>query len=429
MKALWLTKPTLLWYVLTLMSLALVVCGLIALIRTIESRRGRKADLLSGFAAIVSFLLFLVMMDCARYAYLSEPDSRYRPFQLTLFELPWGLYAALEAACALLLAAILREDFRFRRSRLTPDAVRETVNLLPDGICISVPDGTILLSNLQMNTLCRALTGGTLSDAVRFRTQVESAGEKQNDETLVRTPDGTVRSFSGRQLTVNGKTYNLLTAADMTARYRITEELREKNERLQDIQRRMKQVSDLSGDMFIAGEKAAARAALHNQLGQVLLMGRHCLEHPNSTDANMVRMATKEMNRFLLREAETPAAGNTAVAEGDLLQEALLMVRSIGVQADIRGELPRDPARRVLLAHAVQECAANTVKHAEGDRLGITVSGDTVRITNNGKPPKSPVTESGGLLALRRSVEEAGGSMSVESSPAFILEIRFPETQ
>ncbi len=35
----------------------------------------------------------------------------------------------------------------------------------------------------------------------------------------------------------------------------------------------------------------------------------------------------------------------------------------------------------------------------------------------------------GGLLALRRSVEEAGGSMSVESSPAFVLEIRFPETQ
>ena len=428
MKALWLTKNSLLWYILDLAALALVIGSLIALISAVRAKRGNGTLVPSWINTALSFLLFIVMMDCARYAYLSEPDLRYRAFQLNLFELPWLLYAGLEAVLALVTFLLLRNDLRYRRSHLTPDAVREAVDLLPEGICVSAPDGTVLLSNLQMNTLCRALTGGTLSDAVRFHGQVEAAGEKQNDETLVRTPDGKVRSFSGKQLTVNGKTYDLLTAADMTARYRITEELRDKNERLQDIQRRMKQVSDLSGDMFIAQEEAAARAALHNQLGQVLLMGRHCLEHPDSTDAEMVRMTTKEMNRFLLREAEAPAAGNAAGMDGDLLQEALLMVRSIGVQADIRGELPRDPARRVLLAHTVQECAANTVKHAEGDRLGITVSGDTVRITNNGKPPKGPVTESGGLLALRRSVEEAGGSMSVESSPAFVLEIRFPET-
>ena len=430
MKALWLTKPTLLWYVLTLMSLALVVCGLIALIRTIESRRGRKADLLSGFAAIVSFLLFLVMMDCARYAYLSEPDSRYRPFQLTLFELPWGLYAALEAACALLLAGILREDFYFRRSRLTPDAVRETVNLLPDGICISIPDGTILLSNLQMNTLCRTLTGSSLSDAARFRQYVESAGEEQNGEILLKTPDEKTWRFNMKKLTETGEEYDLLTTADVTEQYRITKELKEKNEHLQELQRRMKAVTDLSGEMFTAGEQANARAALHNQLGQVLLMGRHALEHPETTDEALVRMATREMNRFLLREAETPP---DTQAGQDLLQQALVLAGSIGVRMDILGQFPKDSARRILLARAIQECAANAVKHAEGDRLDIrleeTEESLLVRIGNNGKPPRGPVTESGGLLSLRRSVEEAKGSMTVESTPSFALILHLPAKQ
>ena len=103
------------------------------------------------------------------------------------------------------------------------------------------------------------------------------------------------------------------------------------------------------------------------------------------------------------------------------------MGKSIGVRAEIHGELPEEPAHRILLAHAVQECAANAVKHAEGDRIEITVSGQDFRITNNGKPPKAPVAESGGLLSLRRSVEEAEGTMTVESSPVFILSVRFPE--
>ena len=96
----------------------------------------------------------------------------------------------------------------------------------------------------------------------------------------------------------------------------------------------------------------------------------------------------------------------------------------------IHGSLPEDPSQRILLARAIQECAANAVKHAEGDRLDIRLEENEgnllIRISNNGKPPKGPVTESGGLLSLRRSVEEAKGSMAVESSPAFALILRLP---
>lgn len=136
-------------------------------------------------------------------------------------------------------------------------------------------------------------------------------------------------------------------------------------------------------------------------------------------------MATFEMNRFLLREAEAPFESRT-----NRLQQALALAKSIGVQTEITGSLPEYPAYRALLAQAVQECAANAVKHAEGDRLVLRPEKNgkewTVRITNNGWPPEKPVTESGGLLSLRRYTEAAGGTMTVESSPAFALVLRLP---
>ena len=425
MKAIWLTKSSLIWYAVTLGSLALVIGSLIALIRSILARRSRRILLVAGLNLLAGFLLFLVLMDCARFAYLTEPDPRYHAFQTALFGLPWGLYAIPEILSAAILLLLLRDDRRYRLNHLTPDAIRETVNLLPEGICISTPDGTVLLSNLQMDGLCRSLTGGTLSDAACFREYLEENGEKQGNEILAHTEEGTVWRFAGKHISGNSTEYEQLTASDVTAPYRIMEELRDRNEHLQGLQRRMKEVSVLSGDMFIAQEEAAARTALHNQLGQVLLMGRHTLEHPDSTDAELVRMATLEMNRFLLREAEAPSGSQT-----DRFQQSLAQAKSIGVQTEILGSLPENPAYRALLAQAVQECAANAVKHAEGDRLVLRPEENEkewiVRITNNGRPPKEPVTESGGLLSLRRHTEAAGGAMTVESSPAFALVLRLP---
>ena len=427
MKAMWLTKNSLLWYVITLASIALVIGNLVMLIRGARARRSRKILVCAGINLLFSFVLFLILMDCSRYAYLTEADPRYQPFQIALFELPWLVYAALEAVSAAVLFLLARDDGRYRRSHLTPDAIRETVDLLPEGICVSAKDGTVLLSNLQMNTLCRRLTGGSLSDGAKFAQYLAEHGEKKNGEILVHAPDGRVWRFLRDSLQTNGKEYDRWTAADITDTYRVTEELRDKNEHLQELQRRMKEVSELSGDMFIAQEEAAARSALHNQLGQVLLMGRHYLEHPENTDAKMVAMATGEMNRFLLGEAEAPTGERT-----DRLQQAILLAKSIGVRTEIHGDEPKDPARRALLAQVIQECAANTVKHAEGDRIDLFPEEKdgswSVRITNNGRPPKGPVAESGGLLALRRHVEEAGGTMSVESTPAFTLTLTIPGT-
>ena len=416
-----------LWYIITLTSLALVLGGLIAVIHRRRANRDLRVIMAASFYFAASLILFVTLMDCARYDFQLAHGFSYPSFQNMIFHLPWGVYALLETLLAAALFLILREDIRYRTNHLTPDAIRETVNLLPEGICIYAKDGTVLLSNLRMNSLCRMLTGSPLSNAVTFRQQIENSAEKNNDEYLIQTQDGKTWRFFTKQILSEGKRFDQLTASDITEQYRVTEELREKNARLKEIQKRMKEVSDLSGDMFIAQEKASARAALHNQLGQVLLTGRHFLEHPESTDASMVRTATKEMNLFLLREAENAekTTPEPFVSENDPLQQAVTMARSIGVKTDLQGIPPEDPSRRDLLSLAIQECAANAVKHAEGNQIHVVTDENGFSVTNNGKPPKGPVIESGGLLSLRRSAEEANGRMVVESEPAFKLTVRY----
>ena len=107
------------------------------------------------------------------------------------------------------------------------------------------------------------------------------------------------------------------------------------------------------------------------------------------------------------------------------LRLAAAKAESIGVSVEIRGSIPVEESLRGILSDAILECAANTVKHAEGDHLTVEIAekdGRTrIEITNNGRPPKGEIAESGGLLALRRTVEEWGGEMVIQSGPVFSL--------
>ena len=421
-----------LWYILCAFSM-LFVAGTEAILYRAVTEKRKKAPLLTAAVnAILAFALFLILMDCAMSKITSSPE-RFTQFEVFLFDLPWLFYAGMEVLIGILLLIGSRENILYSNSSPTSETIRQAVDLLPEGIVISSRDGTVRLCNLKMNDLSKALTGDLLSDAGRLWSVVVETGKEQGGKYLVRLPSKEVWLFEKGSFTADEQTYTQITSVDVTERYRIIDELEEKNDHLLDIRRRMKAVSDLSGDMFVAQEEADARAALHNQLGQVLLMGRHYILHPDVTDPEVVYAATKQMNQFLLGESEEPYQGKE-----DAVTSAITMSNSIGVRVEIKDTAHPDSAYakgtvasleeriKVILAQAITECAANTVKHAEGDTVTVTIDQEkTIRITNNGKPPKGEIAVSGGLLSLRRRILEAGGTMELESAPAFLLTLHF----
>ena len=107
------------------------------------------------------------------------------------------------------------------------------------------------------------------------------------------------------------------------------------------------------------------------------------------------------------------------------------MARAIGVEVMITGRVPLQEPARSLLASAIQECAANAVKHAGGSALSVWIAkeagGTRFALENDGAPPAGPIRETGGLASLRALMESKGGRMEVQSAPAFRLTITLPD--
>ena len=406
------------WYTICITALVLCAGSLSIVFRCISDRRN-KAPLIVAILnlALITFVV-IVLMDCGHCLHDFE-ENKYSLFQLSLFGTPYYVYTLLEILTCIIWLLLGLEGTSYRSKNITPDAIQQAIDALPEGVAISSEDGTVRLSNLRINNLSRTLTGKVLTNAREFWSYVTTEGSEQGGQFFIRNAGEAVWLFNKDTLTIDGTAYDQITAMNVTARYAIIRELEAKHERLQDIQRRMREVSDLSGKMFIAQEEADARAALHNQLGQVLLMGRHCINHPDVTDPGVVYAATMQMNQFLLGEAQKPYEGGE-----DELSQSISLANSIGVRVEMTGDEPTDTDARQILAQAITECAANTVKHAEGDRIMIDISDAGIVITNNGKPPKGTIAESGGLLSLRRKIEALGGTMLIESDPAFALRIQ-----
>lgn len=421
MTELYVIADTFIWYILGIVSMILLAGSISVLFRAVFDSRNKRTIAFATTTLVMALCVFIVLMDCSSYMRMKEIHE-FLSFEEMLFAAPFIFYIGVELVSGVLLLICIRDSALYRESNLTSDSIKEALDILPEGIVISSPDGIVRLSNLKMNELCKMISGDLLKDTKLFWGTVSKNGKEQGGKFLIRTNEE-VWLFEKDKLDVDGVIFDQITATDVTDRYKIIDDLETKNEHLQDIRRRMKAVSELSGDMFVAQEEANARAALHNQLGQVLLMGRHYILHRDTTDPQIVYAATKQMNQFLLGESK-----ETYLGEEDAVKQACQMANSIGVKIDMHGNVSKNETVRDILSQAIVECAANTVKHAEGDTVFVDINEDKdnteIIIANNGKPPKGRISESGGLLSLRKNIEALSGTMKLESEPVFKLTIQ-----
>ena len=362
------------------------------------------------------------------------------PVVLAVFRpLPVLVIIIYEIITAFILAAEFRELFYYRKNHLTSACIKETMDLLPAGIAFGKTDGAVSFINVVMDHLSHRMTGKRITSLPVFWKSI--SGEKENSEAnsprpaalpvreekyktekiaQVKIPDDSgVWQFVAVPPATPGEPYIQLIATDITREAQITQELEVKNIKLRDLHMRLSIYNKQADRIIIAQELLAARMTVHNEVGNVLLESRHYLKDPASFDEALLLQALKNTNTYLLREYEEDDTMR------DSLTDAMEMAEAIGVDVEIAGLIPAEDPERVILAAAIKECAANTVKHAGGDRLSVNIQnidGKTMyTLQNNGIQPSEPVHESGGLLSLRSLVEKENGTMQIEISLAFKL--------
>ena len=317
-----------------------------------------------------------------------------------------------EAATLLILALCFRELWRYGRTHPSLDSVKQALDLLPVGIAIGREDGELAHFNQSMDRLVRQCSGRGVHDLSLLR---EACGEGR--EARLSLPDGSeVWQLTRQSLTLEGEDYLQFTAEEITQQALILRELERKHERLLGLRRRLELYSRQAGHLIIAQELLTARMEVHNAVGNVLLEAQRYLRDPTSFDEARLLQSLKYTNTVLLREYEQDDSHR------DPLEEALEAADILGVDVSVTGRFPEHEPHRGILAAAIRECAANTVKHANGDRLTVELLEQgpggrdrTFLLCSNGTPPEAPIRESGGLLSLRSLVERQGGTMTVRA--------------
>lgn len=375
--------------------------------------RGLRAAMLADLLATAFLLFSFLYHDTAVKDIVDEgrwPAPVPEPPEIPLAFWLVVLFALGSAAFAAAAAVRLR---RFVNEHPTASAVKESIDLLPEGIAFAGADGRVALSNLSINRLSRAMTGKPLTELGPF------AEKKQ-----LTLPDGSaVYQLSTEQITADGRLWTQLIAADVTEQARVNRELQAKNDKLREINMRLVLFNRQAERLTAARELLNARMRVHNESGHLLLTCRHYLEHPESLDEAALLEALKDSNTNLLREREEE------VAE-DPLKDALEVARAIGVHVSIDGFMPQQIIQRKLLGAAIVECATNAVKHTDGSELRVSVRKDSgclrCVLVTNGEAPTQQIREGGGLHSLRELIERSGGTMEVRADPAFRLTVTVP---
>lgn len=413
------------WLLMAFMAIVLLFTVISLLSLCAQYRRWRSFAACLPLAPICYFLAqaFLVL----RTPKDPRGPAYYALRELVLAPPPW-VPAAVLLALTLTAALLWRRMLRWTRSHISPMSVKEAVDSLPVGICCFRPWGRVVLVNTAMVALCRAALGEVLTNGERFRRalaqgrlQPGCSRDLMNGEQLLLLPDGTVWSISEQSLDWEGQPLTVLTAAEVSEAYQKTLAMEEKNRQLVELNQKLAARNREIVELTIQSEILAARARLHDAMGEDLLMMKKLLRLGSGAgELEALRRRLKRNVSFLRDASEFQVTDEYTV----LLQTA----KRLGVRVEISGQLPlEEPICRVV-ATGLHECLTNLLRHARGDLLRMdlreTRDGLTVVFSGNGEPPQGPVRETGGLRILRTITEQSGGTMEVSTEHCFTVTLK-----
>ena len=411
-----------------------------------------------GYAAcsvVLAAAVFIILQSMADVSLCAnEADPRFSLPAVILKDVPWIIVAlvivVIFAAEVLCLVAVNRAG----RDKLSPGSVKESLDALPDGVCFFSEDGRILLSNRRMQHISSDITGIGILNGEKLWRCIEEKSVKTDvsDGLVILTSDSKVWNVRRSEIEAEGNRINEIVALDVTEQYELRRELEERNERLNSVNERLRIFSRDMSRLTAEKELLDAKIKVHDDLGRSLLAFRAYLTaEPSKRDRNKLL----PLWRYVISVMKKETAPSE---EWDAIEKT---AESLHIQIEINGalpaglaDLPVSGAARSAIMAAIRECMTNTARHARGDRLFVLIKcgaeqgadhastsgsssasgtapcddaphGIRIEITNNGRAPLVPIQEAGGLSNLRHMVERAGGIMTIEGSPQFLLRLDF----
>ncbi|MCR4671703.1 MAG: hypothetical protein K5637_00505 [Lachnospiraceae bacterium] len=325
--------------------------------------------------------------------------------------------------------------------------IREAIDACPDGICAATPEGRPILVNRAMNQICFELTGHTVTNAAVMRSDIEKAASKaqggipalaaeedphnnaceQKNPLIVIMKDGRVWQFAAKDLELEHGKVVQYEASDVTELYEYRQRLADNNRRVAELHRRQRDLLENIVRNNTEKELLEAKVSIHDNIGRLLIRTGQALDRDvRDEEADELFESWRNEMDDLVNSSE-----QVTMKENTPEKELLKVAEMIGCKVFFEGEQPAERESLLLLYAAIREALTNAVRHAGADELRVAIekSADVylVTISDNGSASgNDPFHEGGGLGSLRKRLEQAGGSMRVDSSEGFVLHIELP---
>lgn len=356
--------------------------------------------------------------------------------------------------------------------------IKESFDHLPIAACFFDANGVARLLNHRMLALAGVLVEGGVQTLIELQHALSNPPQgiccENNKLHIFRFPNGKAFRFSQTCITTKtGVTYTQVIATDVTEIMWHQAQLEEENVKLAQTNDRLQKLFEHMPELIREEEMLEMKQCVHNDIGYSILAARRAYyQHSELAHLKETAVLFEQTIGMLYRssqmrseggllmgkqsvgkqsageqsagvrpvgvqstEAQSVRARNSAAFADKLhaIDSAKDKAAEMGVVVQTEGHAPRTQKNGALAALAIGECAANCARHAYGTQVYVRFKQhgmlDTFTITNNGTAPQKEIQEGGGLSLLRHRIENAGGTMYIQSIPRFELCVALPQRE
>ena len=370
---------------MVLMEISLILELWIFFSRLIRSA-GLKKIMRIGILFLMSFVLMCFFLNDHRY---QIGENNHPSF---LLKIPIWIFLAGMSLLIIYLCLLVRNEILTCRKNISAWSVKETMDDVPCGVCVSDSWGRIVLSNKKMRELSRMLIGAVLQNYEDLKQVLDGNKSVQGvtrlspKNSVLYLPNGTVWMFQNYMLTEEEVAGYLQTVAfDITEIYFNSEKIRMKNEKLELLNQKLKKMYEQIDESIREQETLKMKMQVHDSFGRSLLTIRRMLEGNKEPDYMKNQLEILKQSVYIL----------SGIMQDDTekqYEESIKHAEKLGVSVEIEGELCDEYQVALITDKAIRECVTNCIRHAHGRRVYVqshkTREGWKVCITNDGERPK-----------------------------------------
>ncbi len=311
-----------------------------------------------------------------------------------------------------------------RKNNITALSIKEGLDNLPSGIMFYDTQGYIYLTNKKMRELMFSLLNFEYKNGTLFWTELSEKSiehctrYKVHDDLIFRCSNVAWR-FSRSFFTLNNKEYIELIASDITeVDNNITTLMKDEQELILQ-EEQIRQLSENSIALKKEQEYARLRSQVHDVMGQRLTAIQRLLQTPEKADYSTIIPILQNMVANIKENDTSPFELSYF--------ELKSYFERVGIIIEEQGLFPSNKEVCFLFLGIIREATTNAIRHANASVVTVTLKEKkkewTIKITNNGKPPKKKIIEGSGLLGIRERVENFGGKIYIISEPHISIDV------